>query len=133
VALPWKSSSDLVGARINRDLGQVKITRWKPRQLQLSYLCEGPSLIKVSQLYFPGWTAKLNGRILPLGPSDPEGLIEIEVPAGGGSINVTLEALWPERWGDRIGVASGLIWLTLIGCLTVRKFRDASARSSAIK
>jgi hypothetical protein len=131
VALPWNSERDLIGAQINRDQGDVKITRWKPGALQLSYECEGRSLIKVSQLYFPGWTAELNGRILPLKPSEPEGLIEIEAPAGGGSINVTLEPLWPERWGNRICLASGLIWMSLVGGLTHRRFRHASARSSA--
>jgi hypothetical protein len=32
--------------------------------------------------YFPGWQADLDGRPLPVRPSDPEGLIAFDVPAG---------------------------------------------------
>jgi len=33
-------------------------------------------------LYFPGWRAYLGGKPISASPSSPEGLIEVELPAG---------------------------------------------------
>jgi len=59
----------------------------------------------------PGWTARSDGGELVLRPSAPEGLIEIELPPGTHEIEITLEALWPEKVGNRLGLASASLWL----------------------
>ena len=40
---------------------------------------------------FPGWTVKLDGQPVPIVPSDPNGLITFEVPAGRHTITVSFE------------------------------------------
>ena len=38
--------------------------------------------------YFPGWQAAVNGRAVPIAPTDPYGLISLDIPAGQSQITV---------------------------------------------
>lgn len=51
-----------------------------------------PATVRILTTYFPGWTATLDGRPLPLRPT-PEGLIEVDIPI--------------------VGVGASELWLTL--------------------
>ncbi len=106
----------------------LAIQKWQSRELRLACANEQPVTLLVSQLYFPGWTAHRDGEFLPLRPSEPAGLLEIDVPAGQGEVVITLEPLWPERTGNRVGLASAGVWLVGCGWLLGRRKSDAPER-----
>jgi hypothetical protein len=70
--------------------------------------------VSVKQFYFPGWTAALSGgRSLAIRPSVPEGLVEIQVPAGQSDVRLTMPHGISEVAGALVSAASflGLVWL----------------------
>ena len=96
-----------------------------PGHYRIHYKCATPSLLRVSNAYFPGWTAKSGAQDLPVLPVDLA-LIGVVVPAGQGDLvldyhstyfaaaawttMVSLIAcigllIWP-RLGQRLGSAS---------------------------
>ena len=46
--------------------GQVRITRYDVNQVDMEADCPGPSLLRFSDLYFPDWTARVDGRLTPV-------------------------------------------------------------------
>jgi hypothetical protein len=121
VDLATNPGDPLIGARFVQGTGDVLVEEWWSRHLVLQTSTETASKLQVSQLYFPGWTARSDGRELVLRPSVPEGLIEIELPPGTHEIEVTLDALWPEKTGNRLGVASLGLWTALAVWLPIRR------------
>jgi hypothetical protein len=49
-----------------------------------------PFTMEVLTYDFPGWTAAVDGQVVPITPSDPHGLITFPVPAGDHTIHVYL-------------------------------------------
>jgi hypothetical protein len=58
--------------------------------------------------YFPGWRAELNGRAHPFGASDPEGLIQLDLPAGEHSLHLKFGSTPLRR------AATAVSWLSLL-------------------
>ena len=120
VSLANNSADPLIGARFVHGAGDVSIKEWRSRHVALETSNKSASTIQVSQLYFPGWTARSGGRALVLRPSVPEGLIEIELPPGTHEIEIILEALSPEKVGNRVGFASASLWVVLLAWMPIR-------------
>ena len=75
-----------------------------------------PGTVRINELYFPGWTVKVDGEIAPFTVSQPRGLIDVNVSAGEHSIDARMGAT-PARttgaivsWSVLIAVALLLIW-----------------------
>lgn len=47
-----------------------------------------PQTLLFNQFAFAGWHATVNGEVVPITPSEPNGLISIPVPAGTNTVNV---------------------------------------------
>ena len=79
------------------------------------WLVETPvsSTLQFDTLYWPGWTAKVNGKSVPIWAAAGSGLIELEVAPGTHEIELrlvrTMVRLWAE-WVSLIGVLISL-WL----------------------
>ncbi|MEZ5066200.1 MAG: 6-pyruvoyl-tetrahydropterin synthase-related protein [bacterium] len=86
---------------------------------------EAPARVTLVDLYYPGWVATANGRLLELGATDGTGNLWFEAPAGTTDVEVRLEPL-PVRRGARI--LSGITWIALL--LAVLGARIFGARSS---
>ncbi len=60
--------------------------------------------------YFPGWAAEVNGRPVPVRPSEPHGLIVFDVPAGEHEVALYLGATPPRTAGALISLlAAGAV------------------------
>jgi len=46
--------------------GQVRITRYDLNQVDMEAETPGPALVRFADLYFPGWTARVDGRLTPI-------------------------------------------------------------------
>jgi hypothetical protein len=67
--------------------GVAEVREFTPGHYRIHYRCATPSLMRVSNAYFPGWTAKLDARDLPVLPVD-HALLGVVVPAGQGDLVV---------------------------------------------
>lgn len=93
-----------------------QMIEWAPRQIHLSISTPQAGTLTLHQYYYPGWIAHVAGRSqpLPLQPS-PDGLLQIEVPAGDYPLAITLAPLPEERTGRWISTCTLLLCLLLTG------------------
>ncbi len=92
-------------------IGRAEISSRKPREIDLLVeTSTGVSLI-VPQFYYPYWTAQLVGETNSptLSPSDPDGLLSLQVPPGRHQVQLRLRRSGPELWGKIISMACLII------------------------
>lgn len=88
----------------------VQVTRLADNPLAAAYqltLTE-PVTLTYQQFYFPGWQATLNGQSWPLTARQPYGLIELSLPAGQHTLDLTFGSTWPRQLGWLISTLSFL-------------------------
>ncbi|BAU14176.1 hypothetical protein LEP3755_47210 [Leptolyngbya sp. NIES-3755] len=92
---------------------QVKVSQWQPRKLGLQTTLNSEQWLTLKQVYYPGWTATIDGSTLPVQAS-PEGLLQIKVPAGNLAIAVELKPLLQEQIGIWLSSISSVLWFVLL-------------------
>lgn len=65
--------------------GVAQVLEFTPGHYKIHFRCTTRSLLRVSNAYFPGWTAKLGAQDLPVLPVD-YALIGVVLPAGQGDL-----------------------------------------------
>jgi len=75
------------GQPVNRLIlpaGQVVQTGWQtgPGDDRFELQAAQPVTLTYQTFYFPGWQATLDGQVVAIQPSSPEGLITVDLPAG---------------------------------------------------
>lgn len=68
---------------------------------------EAPGVVRIHELYFPGWKVTIDGREAAVQISKPHGLLEVQVPAGEHRIDARMGAT-PART-----VGAVISWLVL--------------------
>lgn len=109
-----REGAQLAKACVVEGSGTVTVARWQPREIALGVETAQGLTLNVSQFYYPGWAAYLNGREHPLAPSRPDGLIQLTLPPGAHELKLRLEKTPPEATGQFISAASVvalLLWL----------------------
>jgi hypothetical protein len=94
----------------------ITVERWQPRELALRVETVSGVALNVSQFYYPGWTAYLDGRQHALAPSQPDGLLHLRLPPGAHEITLRLEKRPPESIGQLVSASSLillLVWLVV--------------------
>ncbi len=93
-----------------------QMIQWAPRQIRMAISTPAAGTLTLHQYYYPGWVAHSAGRSqpLPLQPS-PDGLLQIEVPAGDYALAITLAPLPEELAGRWISACALLLCLLLTG------------------
>jgi hypothetical protein len=87
-------------------------------------------VLRILTFCWPGWTAYLDGARVPVRVADPEGLIEVAIPAGTHTLSLRLEDTPPRTAGWAVsGVAALLTLAVLFG--TRRGRGEASAARGA--
>jgi len=94
---------------------KVEVRVWRPRDIVVRVDAPAGASVVIGQFFYPGWTARIVGApcCLPLGPSDPDGLISIEVPPGEHVVGLRLRPGPEERLGMAISAAAALVTLAL--------------------
>ena len=80
--------------------------------------------LKFRTLYFPGWTARVDGQITEISPSK-EGHIELRLDPGKHRLTLDLEDTTPRRIGKIVSAVSILVVLTMI--VVARRSRVAGS------
>jgi uncharacterized membrane protein YfhO len=83
-----------------------------------------PSIIRIRQYYFVGWTARSDGKHLLVYPSVPDGLVEVALPQGQHRVELQLERTTQER----LGLATSLVSFILICGLFARTWVAAKQK-----
>ena len=73
-----------------------------------------PAVIRLSQFYYPTWKASVDGQAAQVAPEPRTGLVQIAVPAGTHTLQVTLGRTFAQTWGAIISIV-GLIAALLAG------------------
>lgn len=93
----------------------VTLERWAPRNISLRVSSANGAVLRLKQLYFPGWRARVEGGgALEVRPAVPAGLLEVTVPGGARRVQLELTPGWAERWGQYVSAVSLLLVLALI-------------------
>lgn len=87
-----------------------------PLETEYQYVGSASGVIKINQIYFPGWQAKADNKITTINYDNPKGLMEIPVPSG--SHKITLK--WKETSLRIISDVVSLVTLILIVFLMTR-------------
>jgi hypothetical protein len=91
--------------------GVADVREFTPGHYRIHFQCATPSLLRVSNAYFPGWIATLNARDLPVLRVD-HALMGVVVPAGQGDLTLDYHSTY-------FVPAACLTLVTLLGCLGV--------------
>jgi hypothetical protein len=60
--------------------------------------------VTVGSFWFPGWTAALDGRTIPIEPSPELGLQRVSVPGGAHTLTMSFEATTVRRAASWVGL-----------------------------
>ena len=90
------------------------VHRWQPRALTLAVTAAVPTRLVLHQYDYPGWQAWLDERLMLTVGANPQGLMQLWVPAGSHSLTLRLTARWPERAGNALSLLGWLGWLLLL-------------------
>jgi hypothetical protein len=129
----YDSLLDRTGARdastprafITSGSGNAGVVSWEPREIRLRTDVQGPAAVRIIQFYFPGWQARLadSGEKLEVTPTEPDGLISVNVPAGDHVIGVELTATHAESVGKIVSASSAALILLYSIFFAVAKIR----------
>jgi hypothetical protein len=79
-----------------------------------------PATLTLKLLYFPGWTATLDGEPITLQPHPDNGLIDVALPAGEHTLSLTFQGTPLRRMANAI---SGVSWILLLGLWVIALVR----------
>lgn len=91
------------------------------RHLWLDVDSPRPGVITVNHFYYTGWKATTsNGTAVDVNPSEPEGFLRMNVPAGRYRLDLDLSRTAPERAGQWMSLATLLV-MTLTAAARLRQ------------
>jgi hypothetical protein len=95
--------------------GAASVIEWKPRKVILDVDAPAAAPLTLLHFYYAGWSAHIaqTGEAIPIGPSTPDGLMQLNVPQGRDEIVVELPTQPTEKAGRLISLLS-LVCLALI-------------------
>jgi hypothetical protein len=110
--------------------GVAEIKLRKPREMDLLVNTSTDVKLTVPQFYYPYWHAQLSGESAELAvtPSQPDGLIDLSVPAGNHLIQLQLKRSTPEQVGMIISLIS-LIGVVVLACFATLREKFVTRRA----
>lgn len=108
---------------------QLEISRWDPEDREVHIRAGQPATLRLKTYNFPGWTARLDGSIVPM-LSDKDGIQQVEVPAGIHVVRATFENTPPRTAGTLLSGIGIVLILGLSLAGRVRQSRMESKESS---
>ena len=98
--------------------------QWLPTHRVVAVRVDQPSQLRFKTYNFRGWTARINGQVVPL-LSDQDGVQLVEVPPGTHTVEARFEST-PARTADT--VASFLGFAIVIGLTFATRLRERKAQ-----
>lgn len=102
----------------NEGKGTVVVISWKSQSRLLKVTTATPSTIRVSTFYYPGWTALINGREIPIGIEKDNGAMLLSVPTGENTVLLEFRDTPLRRTAKWISIIS--LFAALAGLIATR-------------
>ncbi|HXG63897.1 MAG TPA: 6-pyruvoyl-tetrahydropterin synthase-related protein, partial [Blastocatellia bacterium] len=114
--------------------GTIEMMNWEPTYRKVSVKVDDPATLRLKTYNFPGWTARVNGKVVPL-LSDKDGIQVVELAPGVNVVEVSFENTWPRTVGTAVSAIAFLfvIGLTLAPGLRHREAAGARREQAATK
>lgn len=111
-------------------VGSVQPTLWQPRRIAFDSNTSTGGWVRIRQFFYPTWQAQTNGTKLAARPVLPEGMLEVQVPAGAQHVEVSIPPARTEVAGRWLSLASLLLCvpLTMINRRTRQESSEVSSR-----
>ena len=121
----WAEAFDATPAAIepavNAPDGVALRAIW-PEGIELQVQSTAPATLRLSQFYFPGWQATLDGATsAPVYPSTQQGLVTVDLPAGAHTLRFAWEKSTLEVWAEWLSLAVAL--LLVVALVLQRRWR----------
>lgn len=115
------------------DKGQVGVVRWEARKIALDVDLSAETRLTVRQFHYPDWRATIvgSGADVPVGPSNPAGLLELTAPPGQYSLELELTRSWQELAGG-LTSGAGLLIVMLLAAARALHRRQVTALASQV-
>jgi hypothetical protein len=97
------------------------ILEWKPEKRSISIVGSAPSLLRVATFYYPGWQAKINDRVIPIGKEDMSGAMLIQVPEGKQTLELCFVDTPTRYYSGAVSLFSCLILVLLVVFQAIKK------------
>jgi hypothetical protein len=104
LAVPRRDSVRVVSGWAQGELLRQSPVHWSGRVLAAS-----ESTIEISTFFFPGWQAKIDGRLIPMEPAQGSGLIRLAVPAGEHRLELEFGRTPVRAAADALSVLTALL------------------------
>lgn len=66
--------------------GTIEIVNWKSQSRLIKAIATTASTLRISTFYYPGWTALINGREIPIGIEKDSGAMLLGLPSGENTV-----------------------------------------------
>jgi hypothetical protein len=99
--------------------GSAEVLEWEPQHRVVAVKSDQLSELRLKTYNFPGWTARIDGNIVPM-LSDKDGSQQIEVPPGTHVVQATFENTWPCTVGAFL---SGFAFMGVLGLSIATRVR----------
>jgi hypothetical protein len=115
-----------VGERVESGSRQVTIKTWEPEHRSFHVNPGSETNLRVRTYFYPHWTARAEGRMLPISATS-DGLLQITAPARGIDIDLTFERPAATRVFEMIAMVS---WALIIGAFIFWMIKSRKSSSS---
>ena len=90
----------------------VDVETYAPERVRIRVESDAPTWLLLTDTYFPGWQATVNGDAAPIYPANVL-FRAVAIPPGSSTVEFIYQpASW--RWGVRISLAALFIWLVIL-------------------
>jgi hypothetical protein len=103
---------------------RAEVTHAAPGEYRIRYKAASPSVLRIGSAWFPGWSARVDGRELPVEPVD-HALMGVVVPAGEKEVTLAYRSTY-----FKLGAAISLLSLIAAG-IPILKLGKAKVTPSA--
>lgn len=108
---------------LKEGIGVAEIVSWKSHSRLFKVMAVTPSILRISTFYYPGWTALVNGRELPIGIEKDSGAMLLNIPSGKNEVLLEFRDTPLRRVAKWISVVSLLA--AFIGLIAAKRNRMA--------
>ena len=110
--------------------GEVKHAElWQRKATQQLWRVETavPTTLRFDTLYWPGWTAKVDGKAVPIRPSAGSGLIEMDIVPGAHQIELRLVRTVARLWAEWLSLTAVFVVMWLLRPVKWPQFKPVYA------
>jgi hypothetical protein len=119
--------ADTAAVVITPEGGASEVLQWLPTHREIAVRVDQPSELRIKTYNFPGWTARIDGKVVPM-LSDKDGVQQVEVPPGIHNVQASFENTPPRTAGTVLSAVGLLIVLGLSFAGRLRERRVQTER-----